>query len=60
MYKVLPDFSLLSLVKYVAEDIQSYLIANYCPTLESLDDQALCEEYLAGYYAGSHGMLVGA
>merc|ERR1739838_907659 len=45
------------LVKYVAEDIQSYLIANYCPTLESLDDQALCEEYLAGYYAGPHGML---
>ena len=30
-----------------AEDIKTYLQANYCPTVE---DQELCEEHLAEYY----------
>ena len=37
------------LIKLGAEDIQSYLQANYCPTLE---DQELCQEHLAEYYIG--------
>ena len=37
------------LIKLGAEDIQSYLQANYCPTVE---DQELCQEHLAEYYIG--------
>eukprot|EP00091_Calanus_sinicus_P003068 TRINITY_DN1321_c0_g1_i1.p1 TRINITY_DN1321_c0_g1~~TRINITY_DN1321_c0_g1_i1.p1 ORF type:complete len:214 (-),score=92.24 TRINITY_DN1321_c0_g1_i1:77-670(-) len=37
------------LIKLGAEDIQSYLLANYCPTVE---EQEFCQEHLAQYYVG--------
>merc|ERR1711892_1390348 len=37
------------LVKEGAKDINAYLTANYCPTLE---DQEMCEENLGRYYVG--------
>ena len=42
------------IVKSGAKDIQEYLQANYCPTVEN---QELCTENLAQYYIG---MLVGS
>merc|ERR1739838_9761 len=37
------------LVGQKAKDIQNYLIANYCPTV---NDQEMCEEDLSRYYIG--------
>merc|ERR1740129_2423025 len=43
------------LVKEGAKDINAYLTANYCPTLE---DQEMCEENLGRYYVGMLFTLV--
>merc|ERR1711909_188183 len=39
-----------------ADDIQAYLIANYCPTLEH--GSHFCEEDLSGYYIGMLSAIV--